>query len=94
MKIPITTTRYGKTAYDKNMHLWKAALLAHRIVNEPSSRAVRAAFTSTAWNLENRHLTDTTTQSKTAAMYLLWHYSQYSNFIAYSTPSGLAQIVN
>src|SRR5207244_8319301 len=82
-------------AYDRNMHLWKIALLAQRIVDGPSLGDVPGAFTSTAWDVEKRHLTNTTTQGKDGRDVLIDGAApaQYNNFVAYATPSGLAQIM-
>jgi Protein of unknown function (DUF1329) len=81
--------------YDKNMRLWKTALLAQRIVSNGLIGGVPGAFTSTAWDLENRHLTNATTQSKDGRDVLIDGAApaQYSNFVAYSTPAGLAEIM-
>ena len=81
--------------YDTNMHFWKTALLAQRIVNVQPLGDVPGAFASTAWDLENRHLTNATTQSKGGRDVLVDGDipAQYKNFVAYSTPSGLAEIM-
>jgi Protein of unknown function (DUF1329) len=82
-------------AYDKNMQLWKTALLAQRIVNAGSLGAVPGAFTSTVWDLENRHLTNISTQSKDGYDVLIDGDipAEYWDFVAYSTPAGLAEIM-
>jgi Protein of unknown function (DUF1329) len=90
-------TRYAlwEDAYDKNMHLWKLAFLAQRLVNEPSLGAVPGAFSSTAWDLKNRHLTNTSTQSRNGQDVFVDGEvpTQYRDFVAYSTPAGLAEIM-
>ncbi|MBV8453898.1 MAG: DUF1329 domain-containing protein [Deltaproteobacteria bacterium] len=81
--------------YDKNMQLWKTALLAQRIVNVRPLGGVPGAFTSTAWDLKNRHLTNASTQSKRGRDVLIDDDipAQYRNYVAYSTPAGLADIM-
>jgi hypothetical protein len=81
--------------YDRNLRFWKTALLAQRIVNAPPLGGVPGAFMSTAWDLENRHLTNASTQSKDGRDVLIDGAvpAQYQNFTAYSTPSGLAEIM-
>jgi hypothetical protein len=81
--------------YDQNMHFWKTALLAQRIVNAPRLGDVTGSFMSTAWDLENRHLTNASTQGKDGHDVLVDGDvpARYRNFAAYSTPSGLAEIM-
>jgi len=81
--------------YDKNMWFWKAALLAQRMVNVQPLGSVPGAFTSTAWDFENRHLTNASTQSKEGHDVLVDGDvpAQYRNFVAYYTPARLADIM-
>ena len=81
--------------YDKNMQFWKTAILAQRLVNVPSLGLVPGAISSTAWDLENRHLTNATTQSTGGHDVLVDGEipPQYRNFVAYATPAGLAEIM-
>jgi hypothetical protein len=81
--------------YDNNMRLWKTALLAQRIVNDRLLGSVPGAFTSTAWDLQNLHLTNASTQSKDGRDVLIDGAvpAQYRNFVEYSTPAGLAEIM-
>jgi hypothetical protein len=81
--------------YDRNMRFWKTALLAQRIVNARLLGSVPGAFMSTAWDLKNGHSTNASTQSKDGRDVLIDGDipAQYRNFVAYSTPSGLAEIM-
>lgn len=81
--------------YDKNMQFWKTALLAQRIVNVQPLGSVPGAFASTAWDFENRHLTNASTQSKGGRDVLVDGEipAQYRDYVVYSTPSGLAEIL-
>jgi hypothetical protein len=81
--------------YDKKMRFWKMGLLAQRIVNAQPLGSVPGAFMSMVWDLENRHLTNATTQSKDGHDILIDGDvpAHYRNFVAYSTPAGLAEIM-
>jgi hypothetical protein len=82
-------------AYDRKMRLWKTALLAQRLISVPSLGEVPGAFTSTAWDLELRHLTNASTQGKNGRDVLIDGEvpREYRNFTVYSTPVGLAEIM-
>jgi len=82
-------------AYDSKMHLWKTALLAQRMIETSSIGEVPGAFTSTAWDLELRHLTNASTQSQAGRDVLVDGDvpPEYQNFVSYSTPAGLLEIM-
>jgi hypothetical protein len=82
-------------AYDHKMRLWKVALLAQRMIKTRSLGEVPGAFTSTAWDFEGRHLTNATTAGNNGLDVLVDGDvpGEYRNFVSYSTPAGLAQIM-
>jgi Protein of unknown function (DUF1329) len=82
-------------AYDRNMHFWKTALLAQRLIRRPSLGEVPGGFSSTAWDFELRHLTNASTQGKQGSDVLVDDEvpAEYRNFTRYSTLAGLAQIM-
>src|ERR1700704_4626910 len=79
-------------AYDRKKRFWKTALLAQRLIKTPSLGDVPGAFASTAWDLQLRHLTNATTQSKGGGDILVDGDvpPEYRNFTRYSTLAGLA----
>jgi hypothetical protein len=82
-------------AYDSNMHLWKIALVAQRMVRATSLGYVPGALTVGAWDLRFNHMTNASTQNKEGHDILV-NYDvpgEYRNFTLYSTPAGLAQIM-
>ena len=82
-------------AYDRNMRLWKTALLAQRLIKISSLGEVPGAFSSTAWDFELHHLTNASTQGKQGSDVLVDDDvpPEYRNFTRYSTLAGLAQIM-
>jgi len=82
-------------AYDRNMRLWKTALLAQRLIKISSLGEVPGAFSSTAWDFELHHLTNASTEGKQGSDVLVDDDvpPEYRNFTRYSTLAGLAQIM-
>jgi hypothetical protein len=82
-------------AYDSNMHLWKIALVAQRMVRTTSLGYVPGALTVSAWDIKYNHMTNASTQDKQGHDILV-NYDvpgEYRNFTRYSTPAGLAEIM-
>ena len=81
--------------YDNQLRLWKVALLAQRTVKAPTLGTVPGAFASTAWDLQQRHLTNASTESADGRDVLIDGAvrAEYANIAAYSTPAGLAEIM-
>jgi hypothetical protein len=77
------------------MHLWKTALLAQRTVKSQPLGVIPGGFNSSAWDLENAHMTNTSTQSQKGRDALVGDEvpREYQNYISYSTPAGLAGIL-
>ena len=81
--------------YDQKMRFWKTALLAQRLQRKPSLGEVPGAFSSTAWDFEQGHLTNASTQGKLGSDVLVDSDvpAEYRDFTRYSTLAGLAQIM-
>jgi hypothetical protein len=92
-----SATHYAlwEDVYDTNMRLWKVALLAQRTVDAGTLGAVPGSFVSTAWDLINDHMTNTSTQGPDGRDVLAGSKvpAQYQDLVAYSTPAGLAEIL-
>ena len=81
--------------FDAGLKLWKTTWVAQREVKDPEFGFVPGPVTSTTWDVQNNHLTNVSTEDKfghdllpnTAAP------AEYRDFTRYSTPSGLAQIL-
>jgi len=92
-----SSTHYAlwEDVYDTNMHLWKTALLAQRIVAAGSLGSVPGGFDSSAWDQKNDHMTNAATQGRDGRDVLIDHAvpKEYQNLVSYSTPAGLAEIM-
>jgi len=82
-------------AYDTNMRLWKIALVAQRLVKATSLGHVPGGLTASAWDIINKHMTNVSTQDQSGHDVLVDDDvpAQYDNYVMYSTPAGLAQIM-
>jgi hypothetical protein len=92
-----SSTHYAlwEDAYDTTMHLWKTALLAQRTVKTPALGVIPGGFNSSAWDLENDHMTNTSTQSRKGRDVSVDDEvpKEYQNYVSYSTPAGMAGIL-
>jgi hypothetical protein len=92
-----SSTHYAlwEDVYDTNMHFWKTALLAQRIVAADSLGSVPGGFDSSAWDQKNDHMTSTATQGQDGRDILIDNAvpKEYQNLVSYSTPAGLAEIM-
>jgi hypothetical protein len=82
-------------AYDTRMRLWKTALLAQRTVNGGTLGAVPAGLNTSAWDLINGHMTNTSTENRDGADVLIDDNNRKEDrdLISYSSPAGLAEIL-
>jgi hypothetical protein len=82
-------------AYDSQMHLWKSAFVAQRLITATAIGPVPGAVTSSVWDLLNKHMTNVSTQDRYGHDLLADHdvAPEYQSFAAYATPSGLANIM-
>lgn len=91
-----SSTHYAlwEDAYDTHMRLWKTALLAQRTTDGGGLGPVPGGFISSAWDLINGHMTNTSTENYNGVDVLVGDKvpAQYQNLISYSTPAGLAEI--
>jgi hypothetical protein len=91
------STHYAlwEDVYDTKMRLWKTALLAQRTVAMDSVGTVPGGFDSSAWDLKNDHMTNTSTQSRDGVDVSVDYGvpKEYQDIATYSTPAGLAEIM-
>ena len=92
-----STTHYAlwEDVYDTDMRLWKTAYLAQRMIAGGSLGYVPAGFNSSAWDMKNDHMTNTSTQSRNGADVLIDDNvpKEYQSVTSYSTTAGLAEIM-
>lgn len=81
--------------FDANMHLWKSALVAQRLVKAKFLGFVFGAVASSVWDFENDHMTNVSTEDEYGHD-LLADYDvprEYWDFRTYSSPVGLVEIM-
>jgi len=81
--------------FDNNLKLWKISLANQREVRDPEIGLVPGPVTSAGWDVQNDHMTSVSTTDKYG--HDLFPNSaapaEYQDFDKYSTPGGLAQIL-
>jgi hypothetical protein len=82
-------------AYDTKMRLWKTALLAQRTVDGGTLGTVPAGLNSSAWDLINGHMTNTSTEGRDGVDAVIDdnNRNEDKDLISYSTPAGLTEIL-
>ncbi len=81
--------------YDRKMRFWKTGFIAQHTIQSSDLGTVPGAFTSTAWDVKQGHITNTTTRSPGGRDMLAGADvpAEYRDSRAYSTLSGLAEIM-
>ena len=81
--------------YDRNLKLWKTALLDQRMVKASVYGEVPGGFASTAWDLKYDHMSNATSEGRDGQDVSVDYDvpREFNNFNAYSTPEGLAEIM-
>jgi Protein of unknown function (DUF1329) len=92
-----SSTHYAlwEDAYDTNMRLWKTSLLAQRIIKDAVLGVVPAGFNSSAWDWKKHHMTNTSTENRHGEDFLSDSAvpKEFQSLNSYSTPAGLAEIM-
>ncbi len=81
--------------YDRDLRLWKTGFIAQHFIHSSNLGDVPGAFSSTAWDLKQGHITNTTTRSWGGRDMLAGADvpAEYRDLRAYTTPAGLAEIM-
>lgn len=81
--------------YDSKLRLWKTGFIAQHYIHSHDLGNVPGAFTSTAWDLRQGHITNTTTRSSGGRDMLAGADvpAEYHDSRAYSTLAGLAEVM-